>query len=86
MNQVYVWTGALQDYEPHTIHFWYREETGIALRLCDGDTDAVATEPVSEYCHFLPCETCEKLYVDDLTTGACRLELLAPEYPSATPA
>lgn len=82
MSQVYVWTGVLEDFEPHTIHFWYRDASGVALRLCDGDTVSTAPEPASEYCHFLPCETCENLYVNDLTTGACRLELLAPDYPS----
>ena len=56
MSQVSVWTGVLQDIEPHTIHFWYREASGAALRLCDGDTVSNASEPVSEYCHFLPCE------------------------------
>ena len=41
--------------------FWYRDAAGAALRLCDGDTLAGSPEPVSEYCHYIACDTCDRL-------------------------
>ena len=70
-----IWTGVLGNDPERVTHFWYRDASGVALRLCDGDTPADTPEPEREPDTCTPCTACKSIYVDDIVNGRTVLDI-----------
>ncbi len=70
-----IWTGVLPDDLGRVTHFWYRDISGVALRLCDGDTSVDAPDPEHELNVYVPCPVCKAIYVDDIVNARAVLDI-----------
>ena len=70
-----IWTGVLAGDPGRVTHFWYRDISGVALRLCDGDTSGDAPDPEHEPNVYVPCPVCKDIYVDDIVNGRAFLDI-----------
>ncbi len=82
-----VWSGLAIDQRDLRTHFWYESAQGKKRRLCDDLESSGDVQSLDPATPFLPCKSCQDLYVQDLVMGKRVLEYspLPATNPSASP-
>ena len=70
-------TGVLSTDSTRTAHFWYRDKSGVTLRLCDADSESDAPEPRHTRGRCAICDACKFMFADDVSAGRNLFEIEA---------